>query len=200
MNCHTIQPDRLKLPLHLLPFLRLHHPPFLIHLGLRLLQPRQRISPFILRIQIQHLPKHRALPIQMRRRRERHEELAPVDSGTGRVLAPGRGAVLDRAGGHGEDAARVVPERGEVDLLVQGGRVVDGGAALGDVEGEHGAGGCAGGGGGGGRGAEGDVATLDHETRDEAVERGVVVCAGSAEGEEVLLLVFGMMSATREPY
>lgn len=35
-------------------------------------------------------------------------------------------------------------------------------------------------------GAERDVAALDHESCDEAVKWGVVVCATCAEGEEVL--------------
>lgn len=178
MNRDTLQLNGLKLPLHLLPLLRLHHPPLLIHLHLGLLQPRQRIPSFILRIQIQHLPKHRTLPVQMRRRRKGHEELAPVDRVPRGVLGAGSGAVLHGPGGHGEDAARVVAEGGEVDLLVQGRGVVDGGAAFGDVEGEGGVGGC-GCGRGGGRGerGEGDVAALDHEARDEAVEGGVVVGA-----------------------
>ena len=34
--------------------------------------------------------------------------------------------------------------------------------------------------------AEGDIAALDHEARDEAVEGGFVVCAACAKGEEVL--------------
>lgn len=35
-------------------------------------------------------------------------------------------------------------------------------------------------------GAERDVSALDHESRDEAVKWGVVVCAACAEGEKVL--------------
>jgi hypothetical protein len=34
-------------------------------------------------------------------------------------------------------------------------------------------------------GAERDVSALDHESWDEAVKRGVIVCAACAEGEEV---------------
>lgn len=71
-----------------------------------------------------------------------------------------------------------------MDFLVEGGRVVYGGTAFGDVvEGEDvSLGGSCG-------GTEGDVAALDHEAGHEAVEGGVVVCAASAEGEEVLAVI-----------
>jgi hypothetical protein len=35
-------------------------------------------------------------------------------------------------------------------------------------------------------GSERDVSTLDHKSRNEAMEWGVIVCAACAEGEEVL--------------
>ena len=71
----------------------------------------------------------------------------------------------------------MMSEGREVDFLVQCGRVVYRSTALGDLEGESGRVRFV---------SEGDVAALDHEAGDETVEGGVVVCAGCAEGEEVL--------------
>lgn len=83
-------------------------------------------------------------------------------------------------------------ECGELDLLVQGRRVVDRGAAFGDFEGDGGfLGRWAGG--------ERDVAALDHEVGDQAVERCVVVDAAGAEGEEVLrFLLAGRLGLRRQ--
>lgn len=60
--------------------------------------------------------------------------------------------------------------------------MIDGCAAFGDLEVEHGFGGVL-----LFRGwAEGDVSALNHESRDQAMERCVVVCAARAEGKEIL--------------
>lgn len=69
-----------------------------------------------------------------------------------------------------------------MNLLVQCGGVIYGGAAFRDLEGENGFRGAR-----GLRGwSEGDVSTLDHEAGDEAMEWRVIVCAACAQGEEVL--------------
>lgn len=78
-------------------------------IDLHLLQPPQRrIRP------LNDPPKNRILPIQMRRRAVRDEELTPVGA---------RPAI-----GHADGAARVVAQSG-ADLVVEG-RVPDGGAAF----------------------------------------------------------------------
>lgn len=70
-----------------------------------------------------------------------------------------------------------------MDFLVQGGGVVDRCAAFGNIgDGEYGMERIE----GRWRRSKGDIAALDHEAWDEAVEGGVIVCAGGAEGEEVL--------------
>lgn len=181
MDRHPVNPQWLILGL---PLLRLHHPSLLINLHIRLLQLRQHIPALILRRQIQHLPKHRARPVQMRRARKCDKKLTPVDRRARCALRPGRRAVLDGSRRHGEDPTRVVSERGEVDFLVQCAGVVDGCAAFRDVvEWKHWFRGC---GGAASCGPEGDVAALDHEAGHETVERCDVVCAAGAEGEEVL--------------
>lgn len=91
LNLNLLQ--RSILPIHL-------HP---IH-------PGQRLEPLV----AQHMSKDRILVIQVRRRRERDEELAPV-----RVRAFVR---------HAHDAPRVVPQRG-AELVLEG-FVPDGGAAF----------------------------------------------------------------------
>jgi hypothetical protein len=68
-----------------------------------------------------------------------------------------------------------------MNFLVKCRWVVYGGAALGDLEREHG---FRGGGGLCGW-SEGDVSALDHEAGDEAVERCIIVCAACAQCEEV---------------
>lgn len=177
--------DAQRLIFGLLAFFRLNNPPLLIDLDIRLLQLRQNIPTLILRGQVQHLPKHRAIPIKVRRRRKRNKELTPVNRRPRRALRAGCSGVLDRPRRHREHAAGVVSEGREVDFLVQGRGVVDRRAALGDVERKHGFRAV----GGGRRGwAEGDVAALDHEAGYQPVEGRVIVCAACAEGEEVLSL------------
>ena len=79
------------------------------------------------------------------------------------LAAVGHGAFVR----HADDTAGVVA-KGGADLIFERG-VPDGGACF-----------C---GGGGGR------AGLEHESRDEAVDRGAIVGGGCAEGEEVLDVV-----------
>lgn len=104
MNRNPLNPQRLKF----LPLLRLNHPPLLINLNIRLLQPPQHIPALILRRQIQHLPKHRTRAIQMRRRRKRHEELAPVYRSSGCALRSRCCPILHGPRRHREDSPRVV--------------------------------------------------------------------------------------------
>lgn len=139
MNCHALYFQRLPLSFLSLTLFGLNHSSLLVHLHLRVFQPGQRIPAFILRAQIQYLAEDGAFPVQMGRGREGDEELASVDSITGSVLHARSGSVLDGTGSHGQDASRVVAKCRDVDFLIQRGRMVDGGTALGDViEWEHG--------------------------------------------------------------
>lgn len=135
---NRIRMHRNPLNPHPLPFP--NKPPLPIHLPL--LQPPQRLHPLL----PNHPPKHRILPIQMRRGPIRDEELAPVRVGP-----------FVR---HGHDPARVVAQRG-ADLVFEVG-APDRGAGF--------------------RGGAGGGAGLDHEGGEGAVDGGVGVGVGGAEG------------------
>jgi len=73
-------------------------------------------------------------------------------------------------------------ESREVNLLVQGRRMIYGSATFRNLEGKHGF--------VGGRGfscgAKGDISRLNHEAGHDSVKWDIIVCATCAEGKKVL--------------